>query len=181
MSNIYLTSEDMALFKNQIPSNEEIIYATYALIGTRVRGVIYRWNSPILISNKYIIFIQLVPSNFKGRLNKIPLYKTNVFSNYKHIHIGSFDFRPRQSKKLNESKADFKLRWKEFQNIILPHVINCQKEHLKVIESNKNNPEFYNKKDLKEMPYFGTEKALEKNIRNILPKLVSRLEKINYF
>ena len=178
MSKIHITPKHMEFFRNDIPFDEEIVYATYALIGARVGGVGYQWESPIIITNRHIIFIQLNHSKFEGGIIKIPLYKTHLFKNYKHIYIESFDFRPRQSKKLNESKVDFKIRWKEFQNILLPHVINCQKKHLKVIEANKNNPDFYNKKDLKEMRYFGTEKALEKHILKFLPKLISKLEKI---
>ena len=178
MSKIYITSEDSAFFKNDIPFDEEIIYATYALVADRFRGIYRRWNSPIIITNKHIIFIQYAHLKFEEGIKKFPLYKTHVFNNYKHIYISYLDFRPKYSTKLNESKASFKLRWREFQKIILPHVINSQKEHLKFIEANKNNPDFYNKKDLKEMRWFGTEKVLESHIRKIIPKLEAKLKKI---
>ncbi len=105
-----------------------------------------------------------------------PLYTTHVFKNYKHIYISLFDFRPIYDEKTGETKEDFKLRWKDFQKMILPHVINSQKEHLRIIEANKNNPEFYTKKDLEKLPYFGKQKSVEKNITKNLPKFEKIME-----
>jgi hypothetical protein len=53
------------------------------------------------------------------------------------------------------------------------------KEHLKFIEVNKDDPEFYNDKDNMEMPWFGTEKKLETHIQKTLPKLEKKLAKIS--
>ena len=178
MSNIYIRDKELTILKKAMLSNEKVIYATYALIAKR-EGKIYRWESPILITDEYIIFIQPAHSKYKAGINRVPLYKTHVFKNYKHIYVSSFDFRPKYSEKSGENKKDFKNRRKEFQKVILPYVVDSQKEHLKVIEANKNNEEFYDTKDLKEMPWFGTEKKLEKHIRKTLPKFEKKLEKIS--
>ncbi|TFF63469.1 MAG: hypothetical protein EU521_01545 [Promethearchaeota archaeon] len=175
MSNIYITNEDLEILKKALPSlDEDIIYATYALIAHKAK-IIYRWDSPIIITNKRIIFYQPAHSNLKAGINQVPLYKTHVFNNYKHIYISVFDFWPKYKENSGESKSNFKSRWKQFQKIILPYIINNQEEHLEVIKANKDNKEFYNKKDLKQMPWFGTEKALEKNIRKLLPNLEKKL------
>ncbi len=65
MSNIYLTNEDMELFKRFVPSSEEIVYATYAKVGHLVGKIAYQWNSPIIITSKHIIFYQIEHSRIK--------------------------------------------------------------------------------------------------------------------
>ncbi|TFF97963.1 MAG: hypothetical protein EU547_02890 [Promethearchaeota archaeon] len=181
MSNIYIPKEELENFKKIVPSSEEIIYATYAKIGFWNKGKNHLWKSPIVITNKRIFFIYLQPisfSEYEQGIKAVPLYKTHVFKDYKHIYISDWDFRPIHNEKSGETKKEFKNRKKEFQKVILPYVIESQREHLKEIELKKDDSEFYNKKDLKNMHYFGTEKKLEKHIRKILPKFESKLEKL---
>jgi hypothetical protein len=182
MSNIYILEKEIQTFKKIIPPQEDIIYATYAKVGMFYKGKNLRWESPIVITHKRIVFIYLKPINsseYEQGIKTVPLYKTHVFKNYKHIYVGNWDFRPKHKDTSFETKSAFKERRKEFQKIILPYVIKSQKEHLKVIEANKDNPDFYIQKDLEKMPYFGTEKKLEKHIRKTLPKLKSKLEKLS--
>ncbi|MBD3193550.1 MAG: hypothetical protein GF317_00740 [Candidatus Lokiarchaeota archaeon] len=50
------------------------------------------------------------------------------------------------------------------------------KEHLEIIEINKDKPDFYEKKNLEKMRWFGTEKKLEKHIIKTLPKFKKMLD-----
>jgi len=146
------------------------------------KGKNLRWESPIIITNERIFFIYLKPisaSECEQGIKTVHLYKTHEFKNYKHIYVGDWDFRPKYKETSFESKSAFKERRKEFQKIVLPYVIESQKEHLKVIEANKDNPDFYTKKDLEKMHYFGTEKKLENHIKKTLPKFESKLEKFS--
>lgn len=178
MSYIYISSELLSLFKRLIPKDEDIVYATYALIAYSSGGKVSRWKSPIVITKRQIYFFQPEQSNIKQGIRKVPLYKTHKFRNYKHIYVASWDFRPKHYEKSGESKKEFKTRWKNFQKIILPHVIESQKEHLKVIGANKNDLPFHETKDLEKMSWFGTQKKLEKHIRKFLPKLEKKLRKL---
>jgi hypothetical protein len=177
MSEINISIEDIAFFGEEIPQEKDIIFSSYALIANKV-GRLYRWHSPIIITTEEIIFYQPLHSRFKEGINKVELYKTHVFKNYKHIYVSSWDIRPKYNERAPETKNEFKTRWKSFQKTVLPHVINSMKEHLKYIEANKDNSEFYNDKDNMELPWFGTEKKLEKHIQKVLPKFEKKLAKI---
>ncbi|MBN1216989.1 MAG: hypothetical protein JXA99_16320 [Candidatus Lokiarchaeota archaeon] len=178
MSNIYLTNEDMELFKQFIPSSEEIVYATYAKIEQFIWKTAYKWNSPLIFTNKHVIFFQIEHKRIKQPIGILPLYTTRIFKNYIHIFISILVFSPIFDEKNGETKEVFNDRWKDFHKILLPHVINSQKEQLKIIETNKNKPEFYKKTDLAKMPYFRNQKRLRKHLRESIPKMEKIMEKI---
>jgi hypothetical protein len=179
VSDICITSKDLDIFKKFIPSDEDVVYATYGLIAHMVGKIVYRWKTPFIFTNKHVVFFQISHQNKAEGFFQIPLYKTHVFNNHKHVYISYLDFRPQHNDKSGETKSEFKERWLEFQKKILPYIIESQKEHLRYIKAHKEDLDFYNKMDLKNMPWFGKEEKVEKNIRKMLPKFESKLSKLN--